>query len=137
VAKNDKDNNLGLPLPKGRVTLEQRDRDGETGFLGHVNIDHTAVKEELKLRYGHAYDVAGHFTPLRQFARNSTTYEMRIRNHKTDPIQVRAVAHLGLNWTIPKASLPYQTEDAETIHFDFPLEPNSEQVITYTVNYPQ
>jgi hypothetical protein len=139
VAKNEADNNLGLPLPKGRVTLEQRDRDGETGFLGHVDIDHTAVKEELKLRYGKAYDVAGQFATLQQFApnRNGATYEMRIRNHKTDQILVRAIARIGLNWTIPKASLPFQAEDAQTVHFDFPLQPNSEQVITYTVNPQQ
>jgi hypothetical protein len=139
VAKNDKDNNLGLPLPRGRVTLEQRDRDGETGFLGHVDIDHTAVKEELKLKYAHAYDVTGEFTgqPQRGPNRNRATYEMRIRNHKTEQIQVRAVARLGLNWTIPKASLPYRAEDAQTVHFDFPLQPNAEQVITYTVDYQQ
>ena len=39
--------------------------------------------------------------------------------------------------TIPKTSMPFRTDDAQTIHFDFPLQPNSEQVITYTVNYQQ
>jgi hypothetical protein len=137
VAKNDKDNHLGVPLPKGRVTLEQRDRDGETGFLGHVEIDHTAVKEELKLKYGHAYDVTGEWQSQQQFApnRNITASEMRIRNHKTEEIQVRAVVRLGLNWTITKSSLPFQADDAQTVHFNFPLKPNAEQVITYTVEY--
>lgn len=137
VAKNDKDNHLGVPLPKGRVTLEQRDRDGETGFLGQVEIDHTAVKEKLKLKYGHAYDVTGEWNSQQQFAqnRNITASEMRIRNHKTEEIQVRAVVRLGLNWTITKSSLPFQPHDAQTVHFDFPLQPNSEQVITYTIDY--
>jgi hypothetical protein len=137
VAKNDKDNHLGVPLPKGRVTLEQRDRDGQTGFLGHVEIDHTAVKEELKLKYGHAYDVTGEWHDQQQFApnRNITASEMRIRNHKTEEIQVRAVVRLGLNWTITKSSLPFQADDAQTVHFNFPLKPNAEQVITYTVEY--
>jgi hypothetical protein len=139
VAKNDQDNHLGIPLPKGRVTLEQRDRDGETAFLGHVEIDHTAVKEELKLKYGHAYDVAGEWRVIMQQRpgpnRNSAAYEMRIRNHKTEPIQVRAVARPGLNRTITKSSLPFKPRDAQTVDFDFTLDPNAEQVITYTVDY--
>jgi hypothetical protein len=139
LAKNEKDNHLGIPLPKGRVSIEQRDRDGETGFLGHVDVDHTAVKEELKLKYGHAYDVTGEWRSVsQQFPggkRSSTTYEMRIRNHKTEQIRVRAVARLGFIGTITKSTLPFQREDPETVHFDFALNPNTEQVITYTIQY--
>lgn len=139
AARNDKDNNLGVPLPKGRVTLEQRDRDGETGLLGHVAIDHTAVKEELKLNYGHAFAVAGEWRVVSQQHlgpnRNRTTYEMRIRNHKTEQIQVRAVARPGLHATITTSSLPFHPEDAQTVHFDFVLNPNAEEIVTYTVDY--
>jgi hypothetical protein len=131
VARNEKENGLGLPLPKGRVTLEQRDQDGESAFLGSTEIDHTAVKEELTLRYGSAFDVAGDFKETAPHQ-----YEMRIRNHKTHEIQVRAVAHMAVGWRISFSSQAFQQHDVETAYFDFPLKPNAEQVIAYTLGNP-
>lgn len=131
VATNAKDNQLGVPLPKGRVAFEQRDPDGETQFLGHVPIDHTAVNEELTLRYGTAFDVAGSF---KQTQRDQ--FEMRVRNHKTEAIRVRAVAHLAPGQQLLQASPPAVAHDATTLYFDFTLRPNAEQVITYTVRQP-
>ncbi len=131
VAKNAKDNQLGLPLPKGRVTLEQRDADGDNQLLGQVPIDHTAVNEELTLRHGTAFDVTGEFkeTQPRHF-------EVRVRNHRTEPIQVRAVAHLAPGQELTQASLPLVPHDATTVFFDFTLRPNAEQVVTYSVRQP-
>jgi hypothetical protein len=131
VARNDEENGLGLPLPKGRVTVEQRDQDGESEFMGSTEIDHTGVKEELTLRYGKAFDVAGEFKETAPHQ-----YEMRIRNHKTHEIQVRAVAHMAVGWRITFSSQPFQQHDVETAYFDFPLKPNAEQVIAYTLGNP-
>jgi hypothetical protein len=127
VAKNDKDNQLGLPLPKGSVTVEQRDRDGDSEVLGRVPIDHTAVNEELTLRYGSAFDVTGTY---RQTDRDRG--EIRVRNHQEHAIRVRAVAHLPRGRQLQQASLPAMPHDATTVFFDFDLPPNAEQVITYT-----
>ncbi|HEV3259593.1 MAG TPA: hypothetical protein VG013_22190 [Gemmataceae bacterium] len=138
-AKNEKNNHLGMPLPKGRVTFEQRDADGETGVLGRAEIDHTAVKEKLKLKYGFAFDVAGEYTQTdyHQLGPRHWTYTYRVlvRNHKTGDIQVRSVAHLGPNAKITKTSLPFDQKDVQTADFDFLLKANAEQEITYTVDY--
>ena len=122
---------MGLPLPKGRVTVEQRDPDGEPAFLGRTEIDHTAVKEELALRCGSAFDLAGEFKETAPHQ-----YEMRVRNHRTHEIQVRAVAHMAADWRITFSSQPFQQHDVETAYFDFPLKPNAEQVIAYTLGNP-
>jgi hypothetical protein len=139
LTKNEKENNLGLPLPKGKVTLQQRDDDGETAFLGRAEVDHTAVKEELAVRFGRAFDVTGGHRQVshQQLAPNRyvVTQEMTVRNHKTEEINVRAVARLGLNWTITQSDLPYQSHDVNTVYFDFKLKPNAEQKIAYTVDY--
>jgi hypothetical protein len=131
VAKNAKDNQLGVPLPKGRVALEQRDQDGENEFLGHVPIDHTAVDEELTLRHGTAFDVAGDFTQT-----DRDRGRIQVRNHKTQSVRVRAVAHLAPGQQLLQASLPAVAHDATTLYFDFTLPPNAEQIITYTVRQP-
>ena len=138
AAKNELDNHLGLPLPKGRVTFEQRDADGETAVTGNTDIDHTPLKEELTLRYGFAFDLAGDFRQVnyQQPGPNHTiaSYEMVVRNHMNSVVQVRAVAHLGPHGKITQASLPYEAHDSETAYFNFPLQANAEQVITYTVD---
>jgi hypothetical protein len=131
VAKNARENNLGLPLPKGRVAFEQRDDDGESELLGRVPIDHTAVNEELTLRYGTAFDVAGEFRQT-----DPTHFEMHVRNHRAEEVRVRAVAHLRPGQQVVLASLPARPHDATTVHFEFALKPDSEQVITYTLSEP-
>lgn len=140
LAKNEKDNQLGLPLPKGRVTVEQRDRDGETAVLGRVEIDHTAVKEELALRYMYAFDVAGEHTEVKverlDKKRARHDYEIRIRNHKTEPIQVRAFTErLGRGGKLQKASLPFEQHDFQQYYFEFRLAANAEQTIRCSVEY--
>src|SRR5262249_5810376 len=87
---------------------------------------HIAVKEELTLRYGHAFDVVGQFRQL-----DKTHFEMRVRNHRPEAINVRAVATIGLGQTIAQASSGFVMHDATTAHFDFAVRPNSEEVIKY------
>ncbi|HYT90080.1 MAG TPA: hypothetical protein VEL76_15340, partial [Gemmataceae bacterium] len=143
LAKNDKDNNLGVPLPKGRVAVEQRDRDGETAVIGRTEIDHTAVKEEIALKYAYAFDVVGEHRQVSRKAffgdrllgiRWEAVYEMRVRNHKAEPIQVRAFAQrLNPHDRLIEASLALHHKDTQTIYFDFNLAANAERTIRYTI----
>ncbi|HKI33187.1 MAG TPA: hypothetical protein VKA46_15150 [Gemmataceae bacterium] len=128
VARNEKENHLGVPLPKGRITFEEIDADGEAAVTGHTEIDHTPVKEELTLRHGHAFDVVGEFKQV-----DPTHFEMRLRNHKTTDVQVRAVGRIQLGQKVAESSLPFVMHDATTAHFDFPLRANAQQVIRYTI----
>jgi hypothetical protein len=128
VAKNEKENNLGVPLPRGQVSLQQRDLDGETAVTGNLSIDHTSVKEELTLRNGMAFDVVGEFVEV-----EPRKYKMTVRNHKSDIIQVRGVAHAAPPQRILQASQPYVKHDFQTYYFDFILKPNAENTITYSI----
>jgi len=139
LVKNEEKNELGVPLPKGAVTLQQRGQDGELAVVGQSEIDHTAVNEELTLRYGHAFDVIGEHREVLVENINKerrVTYETRIRNHKATPVAVRSYAEpLGRGGVLRQASLPYVVEDSQTIYFEFTLPANAEQVIRYTVVY--
>jgi hypothetical protein len=139
LVKNEEENKLGLPLPKGAVTLQQRGLDGELAVVGKTEIDHTAVKEELKLRYGHAFDVIGEHRQVQVERINKEsriTYETRIRNHKPVPVDVRCYGErLPAGAILRQASLRHVVENSSTIYFDFTLPANAEQVIRYTVVY--
>jgi hypothetical protein len=141
VVKNEKANKLGRPLPKGRVTFVATDADGESQFLGRAEIDHTPKDETLELKLGEAFDVTGESALLRSEVpharRMIQTHEIRVRNHKERVIDVRAIGRLlgHANWQVTQSSDDYMKHDFQTVYFDFCMEPNSEKVITYTVDY--
>jgi hypothetical protein len=60
-----------------------------------------------------------------------------LRNHKKEPVDVRAVEHLyrWTNWKLTEYSTEFQKKDAQTIEFPLTIAPNGEQVVTYTVHY--
>ena len=128
TVKNEKENHLGIPLPKGRVALEQLDADGESALVGRADIDHTPVKEEVTLHYGRAFDVVGE---LKQT--DPTHFEMRVRNHQAAAVNVRAVVRVGLGQKIGQASSGFVMHDVTTAHFDFGVRPNAQEILRYTV----
>jgi len=59
---NSRANNLGLPLPKGKVRVYKADRSGSQQFIGEDWIDHTPADERVKIKMGEAFDVVGERT---------------------------------------------------------------------------
>jgi hypothetical protein len=65
------------------------------------------------------------------------SFEITLRNHKAEPIEVRMVEHLyrWINWAIPEKSDDYRKTDAQTVEFRLNLKPNEERKVTYTAHY--
>src|SRR5690606_23933458 len=58
--RNSEENNLGLPLPKGRMRFYRRDDvDGRIEFTGENELEHTAKNELIRVKTGNAFDVVG------------------------------------------------------------------------------
>jgi hypothetical protein len=60
--ENKKENNLGIPLPKGRVRVYKAEADANQHFVGEDQIDHTPKDEKIRLYLGDAFDVVGEHT---------------------------------------------------------------------------
>ncbi|MGH9515711.1 MAG: DUF4139 domain-containing protein [Terriglobales bacterium] len=140
--KNSETNHLGMALPKGKLRFYRRDTDGHLEFVGENTIDHTPKDETIRVYTGNAFDVVGERKRTNYHVDSSQhwmdeSFEIRIRNHKKDPVNVRAVEHLyrWTNWKIAEHSADFQKKDAQTIEFPVTVAPNGEQVITYTVHY--
>ncbi len=141
--KNDKEHNLGMPLPKGKLRFLQADADGELHQIGEDSIDHTPKDEELELTIGQAFDVVAHReqTSQRRPSRRVMIQDIEItlRNHKNTPIKAvvedKLNARSDANWRITANSDEFVKEDFQTVSFTFDLPANSEKVITYTVRY--
>jgi hypothetical protein len=140
--KNSKANNLGIALPKGRVRFYRRDEDGQLEFTGENVIDHTPADETLRLYTGNAFDVVGerHRTDYHIDTRNSMldeSFEISLRNHKKEPVEVRVVEHLyrWTNWQIQQASDEYKKKDSQTIEFTVQVPADGEKTVKYVAHY--
>ena len=141
--KNSVENNLGVPLPKGRVRFYSQDSsDQSLQFVGENTIDHTPKDELVRLYTGDSFDLVGErkrtdFKVNEANHQASESFEIKLRNRKKEPVEIRVVEHLyrWVNWEIKDKSLPFEKKDAQTIEFKVPLKPDQEQILTYTVNY--
>lgn len=139
--ENSKENNLGIPLPRGTIRVYKADDSGSPQFVGENIIDHTPKDERIEIRIGDAFDLVGERrrTNFRRIAENVTeeSYEIKVRNHKEVPVTVKVVEHLyrSVDWTIIQSSQEYVKKDAQTINFILEIPKGGEGSLTYTVRY--
>jgi hypothetical protein len=140
--RNSEADHLGMPLPKGRMRFYRRDEEGCLQFIGENTIEHTPKDETLRVYTGDAFDITAErrrtefkTDGMRQWMDES--YEIKLRNHKTEAVQIQVVEHLyrGDNWVISANSTDYTKKDSHTVEFTAKLPPNGEQTITYGVHY--
>jgi hypothetical protein len=160
--KNSKENGLGVPLPKGRIRFYRQDSDGQLEFTGENVIGHTPKDEVVRVYTGNAFDIVGERRrtefrtgeqggdsglPVPQLRQRlnvekadrtvTESFEIKIRNHKQEQVEVRVVEHLyrWSNWDIVAKSTDYRKIDAQTIEFPVKVPADGETTVTYTVVY--
>lgn len=140
--KNSEANQLGMPLPKGRLRFYQQDDDKSLEFIGENDIDHTPKDETVRVYVGNSFDLTGERrrTDYRVNSANHLvveSFEIKLRNHKKEPVDIRVVEHLSRfdNWELTEKSSDYRKLDSHTIEFPVKVEPDKEVTVTYTVRY--
>lgn len=136
---NSEKNGLGLPIPAGKVRVYKSDEDRSQIFLGEDQVDHTPKDEKIRLYVGDAFDVVGErkqmsYKQLSDRAREET-WEIKLRNHKKEDIEVLVTEHLWGDWEIRESSHTYNKKDAHTLEFLISLKKDSEVIVKYTVLY--
>lgn len=141
--KNEKSNQLGMPLPKGKVRVYKRDdADGTLEFIGEDLIDHTSKDEKVLIKLGQAFDVVGERTQtdfdIDTSRREMTeSFRIEIRNHKdkAQKVIIKENLYRWTGWEITQCNADYEKFDARTIHIPVVVEPNGVKTVTYTVKY--
>ncbi|MGO9129904.1 MAG: DUF4139 domain-containing protein [Bryobacteraceae bacterium] len=140
--RNSERSQLGMPLPKGKVKVYRRDVDGRNEFVGEDAIDHTPQDETVRLYTGNAFDIVGERRQTNFRANNNAhwideSFEIKVRNHKKEPVEVRVVEHMyrSLQWELTSKSDDSTKKDSRTIEFRPTIPAGGEAVITYTVHY--
>ncbi|HEV3409756.1 MAG TPA: hypothetical protein VG095_05655, partial [Chthoniobacterales bacterium] len=98
--------------------------------------------ETLRVCTGNAFDLVGE-RKRTNFAVNNPkrtaeeSFEIKLRNRKKEPVEIRAVEHLSRwsSWEITAKSDAFTKKDAQTIEFTIPLKPDEARIVTYTVRY--
>jgi hypothetical protein len=140
---NEKSQQLGVPLPAGRIRVNQLDSaDGSLEFIGEDVIDHTPRNEDVLIKMGSAFDVIGERkqTDFRVDTRSRNlweTFEIRLRNHKDEAVDITVLENLyrAANWKIENASHRNEKENSNQLRFDVRVPSEGESVIRYTAHY--
>jgi hypothetical protein len=134
---NKEANRLGMPLPAGRVRVNQASADGALEFIGEDLIEHTP-----RIKLGEAFDVVGERKQV-SFAydeankRITERFEISVRNRKKSAakVTVREYLYRWSEWKITGQSHPHQRQDASTADFKLDIPADGEAKVTYTVQY--
>jgi hypothetical protein len=141
--ENSESLGLGIPLPAGRMRVSQLDAQDDTlEFIGEDIIDHTPKDESVSIMLGSAFDVVGErrqvdFQVDHDARRMEETIEIKVRNHKQEPVEV-VIKETLFRWSgseIVDASHRYERADARTAHFPVDVPRDGETVVRYRVRY--
>jgi hypothetical protein len=135
--QNNKENNLGIPLPKGIIRVYKHDNEGSLQFVGEDSIDHTPKDEKVRIKLGEAFDVVGgrKQTDWQKIANDTyeAAFEISLRNHKNEDVVVKVVEPIPGDWTILASSQPYNKSGAFAAEFNVPVPKDQEVKLTYRV----
>ena len=136
--KNSSENNLGIPMPKGKVRVYKSDGESPQ-FIGEDMIDHTPKNEKLSLKIGEAFDITAEekMTDSRKITNkiNEQDYEITIKNRKEESISVNIEKYFGLNWKITSSNFDFKKVDASKVEWILPVDSDNETILKFTVRY--
>ena len=140
--ENKEANAMGMPLPAGRVRVNQAAQDGSLEFIGEDLIKHTPRNETLRIKLGNAFDIAGERKQT-NFSYNEKgrfideSFELSVRNRKKTSVKVIAREYLyrWSTWNVTAKNREFVKRDAQTIDFPLDIPEDGEAKVTYTVRY--
>ncbi len=135
--KNSDKNNLGIPMPKGKIRVFKSDGNSKE-FVGEDLIDHTPKDEVLKVKVGEAFDVLVDEIMEQDKKITRTTNEreitLKIKNRKNEKISVEIESNMGWgNWEILESTAKYTKKNANTVIFNIGAEKSSETLLKIKV----
>jgi hypothetical protein len=135
--KNEEQNKLGIPLPKGTLRVYKADQSGAKQFIGEDQIEHTPRDEKIRVKMGEAFDVVGDRKQVEWRVLGNCSaesrWEIELRNHKDVAIEVEDYEPIGGDWGIVESSIPYVKKDAGTFSFNVKVPARGKTKLTYRV----
>ena len=128
---------MGMPLPKGRIRVYKLDDNGSQQFVGEDRS--TTLPRTRRSGSTSATRSTWSATTSARTTRRSAehvieeTFQVKIRNHKETPVEVKVVDHVWSDWKVTKSSHEFNKKDAHTIEFPVTVPKDGEDDVTYTI----
>jgi hypothetical protein len=137
VFKNSEEANLGMPFPAGTVRVYERDSSGSLQFVGEENIVHSPEGEQIRVKTGSAFDIVCRRkqTDYKKLYNNTyeTAWEIILESSEDKEVDIQLIENLDWSWEILESSHSYEKISANSVKFNIPLKPESQEKITYRV----
>jgi hypothetical protein len=134
---NAKANNLGVPLPRGRMRVYKADRSGSQQLVGEDWIDHTPKDERVRIKMGEAFDVVGERIQRDWKRIGGSVYEVEweinLRNHKKENVVVSVIEPIPGDWEVLRETQPHEKLEAHTLRYQVPVPQEGTAKVTYRV----
>ena len=140
IIHNDERSRLYLPFPKGQFRI-YKDMNNTDILLGEVNIDDTSRGEDVKLKYGKAYDILAKkvIKEKRKLSKNHylETIAFVVKNNSNEKVVVEIHDRIPsiANITYVSNDVRYEHPAAGECVFFIPLEKKEEFSFTYGVDF--
>jgi hypothetical protein len=132
----NKGGDLGIPLPGGTVRLYKNDKAGTSQFLGSDTIDHTPRNEDVRLHLGDSFDVTANKKQtdfkLPGKCTYQSSYEIVVKNAKTDPVDVVVVEPIPGDWTITSETQSHEKTSSATATWTLHVPAGGSTKLDYT-----
>ena len=135
---DNRDGDLGVPLPAGVIRVYTEDSRGGAQFIGEDRVAHTAKNETVSLQLGEAFDLSADRKQTR-FELTSkrsaeSSHRIELRNASDVAVKVSVRESIGGDWTLVSSSVPSTKPNAGTAQWIIDVPANGKRVLDYTVS---
>jgi hypothetical protein len=138
--RNSTANNMGNPLPKGKVKVYQEDKqENTTEFIGEDRITHTMKDEKVTMYIGNAFDIVCESKIQKRYKMNNFEYEQHeylVKNQKSENALIKIIHYISDRiWKIEETSDEFNRVDASHIEFWAEVPAGEEKTIGFGITY--
>ena len=136
---NNKESNLGEPLPKGNIRFYDEDNNGNILFVGEAIFNQMAEGEEDSLYVGKSFDVvaSGKIIALEKITKDMVEAEVNISflNAKTNAVKVVFEQSLLDDWEILSENIKGTNVDALKRRWELDIPSQGSTVLNFKVRF--